>query len=1498
MQVADLIQFRSDLFFEGAVQLLWVDENAPRADAAGRSFVFHGPRYHGVSADGRRDEAYRLTDTATLAADLLSRMTDGHAGQANPFSLAIAGYGSGKSHFGLALTQLLRGPKTPTSEAILLNLAQADAEAAARARRALETMSKPALVVALDGTGNFNLGSALSASLFRALREHELDDRPLRELSPRFDDAVRFVSRSYERLSDEFATRFNGRSVDAVVAALEERDEHTYALVDEVYVYANGAHIPVVGRESAQDLITTFCDIFCGDDGPFSRLMIVFDEFGRFLEYVAERPALAGDSALQQIFQGVQDNAARAHFVGFIQYELKAYLARMGNRDAMHIQKYITRFDVAKKYYVSSNLETIIAHLLEKKDEAALEGALRECQPATRVLHARMAAMLPGLRQLPVWSDPAEFERVVVQGCWPLHPLATWFLTRQQDIVQSRSAITFVKNALDAAAPRELFDHGRLTSIAGSRIVAGEMLTEMLAAERAHGGGAIDNLIATLAKYEAQLAEPERALLIAVAATKKMRVTSSERGSYDALLAEFAGYPIELCQAHIDRLELELGILAWSAELQQYEIITDAATRGQYHKDLRAKLGGVSPAHINEIFINRAKAWSDTLLDDIATTFDQEHEILTLEWRFNAHLTSEPQLDAAIHTAFADWRQAVRPDEAKGQVLFCFVDADEDIEALNARADAVIRAELDAAETAAAPVWVILLVDRSRRIRQYLATLYVLDDGFDEQEKERYARFIPDERETAKQGLYNVVREAIKDRVSVYAGVKVPSGRLGVEASAIFKQVYPHALPFPFDGLSGKASNGSGDVAALARALFSGAVSTSWISMQPVKLQNRVHTVLGRTWGVLDGHDGKIKQIPDDVRIRDMLDLLEEAHRTSPQRSLRADLDMLTRPPFGCNVACASLLLGLFVGRTLPPRALQYEAHGVSLSEWLPRAYPANSRFLSDSVLGQTTVLFLTQDAVGRWKMLLAEWDAEQTYLDKVDRLRQANQLRISDPLPEALEPLYKSLCSIAQHEEQELAAHEGKLREIENRLEVALSRGNIGECIAVAEKYLTRRKEMKEQTNKWTTQQHGEVDGRCEELATLIREHGQKWIASQACNSAQQVTDFRNRMTRAKKTLEGLRLPELARLAEQQMQSMIARVEERHQYETALHQAADLVRTPQPLSSTPIREVNDRIDYAERLIALLSEALKTLSMAEDVRELIAQLRDKQTELRDFRTARRDVYSRLFDLTPTTLEEASDVKYRLGMSSQQFLETKAHAEIQQRLASCSALTKLYAQLDTIEAAEDQLVHSLQAAYASSAYMLPEDHGVDEEGEPELDLEWMHACVTEYVRQREAVSVERSAVWLNATLDELAIYQRDEERLLAGVPVTASGIPAFLSQRDRLRVLDEIETANVESARARERVRARKMETWANRLREQVSTATLSKHQCNEFLTALQSPPSYVEPVDLEGMGELRQRVERRLDEFDISDLVARIEAMPSEKRRALLDRLHTLYQEA
>lgn len=89
MKIGSLVRFNDERFFEGAVQLRWVQDRWPQAQQAASAFVFHGPRYHGAAEaelDGI-ERGYRLKDTASVVADLLDSIVGGLRGEDhNPYA--------------------------------------------------------------------------------------------------------------------------------------------------------------------------------------------------------------------------------------------------------------------------------------------------------------------------------------------------------------------------------------------------------------------------------------------------------------------------------------------------------------------------------------------------------------------------------------------------------------------------------------------------------------------------------------------------------------------------------------------------------------------------------------------------------------------------------------------------------------------------------------------------------------------------------------------------------------------------------------------------------------------------------------------------------------------------------------------------------------------------------------------------------------------------------------------------------------------------------------------------------------------------------------------------------------------------------------------------------------------------------------------------------------------------------------------------------------------
>lgn len=159
-------------------------------------------------------------EPATFALRTVSGLA---SGRSTPFVLAIAGFGSGKSHLAVTLAELLFS-EGETRTRILQNIAQADAEIAVALRTALFDLGK-VLVVTLNGMNNSDLSTALLAAVKRRIEADKLDASPLDNLKGRFKDAANSVRMLDPSLIQPLFDATGLASKEEIVARLEGYDE-------------------------------------------------------------------------------------------------------------------------------------------------------------------------------------------------------------------------------------------------------------------------------------------------------------------------------------------------------------------------------------------------------------------------------------------------------------------------------------------------------------------------------------------------------------------------------------------------------------------------------------------------------------------------------------------------------------------------------------------------------------------------------------------------------------------------------------------------------------------------------------------------------------------------------------------------------------------------------------------------------------------------------------------------------------------------------------------------------------------------------------------------------------------------------------------------------------------------------------------------------------------------------------------------------------------------
>lgn len=209
MQIRDILKFNKDKYFGGAVQANWFYD-ADKVSAIADSYVFHGPKYHGVSQQEWQNTSYKLNDTATYAMKLAKRASET---ESNRFCMTIAGYGTGKSHLSVALASLLSGHDEELRQLVLKNISTADRQLCEE----IKTVLHENLVIVLNGMRDFNLNSEVLINAKKALAQHNLSVDIFDELTTQYKQAISFCTNSFDTHKERYEHYLAGTSLSGSV---------------------------------------------------------------------------------------------------------------------------------------------------------------------------------------------------------------------------------------------------------------------------------------------------------------------------------------------------------------------------------------------------------------------------------------------------------------------------------------------------------------------------------------------------------------------------------------------------------------------------------------------------------------------------------------------------------------------------------------------------------------------------------------------------------------------------------------------------------------------------------------------------------------------------------------------------------------------------------------------------------------------------------------------------------------------------------------------------------------------------------------------------------------------------------------------------------------------------------------------------------------------------------------------------------------------------------
>ena len=916
MRIGDILAFNKKSYFNGAIQAEWFYDKRLAGDIAA-SYVFHGPRYYGVSSQDVQSGQHLLMDTVSYTSMIAGHIS---SGQANSFIMTIAGYGTGKSHLAVTLGALFSG-HDQSRRLILENIKSV--EYTKGEEIAAELGDARTLVIALNGMNNFNLDHEVLTCARKALQQHGLDGDMLREITKAYSLAHHFLSQTFNMLSARYgfyAERYGVNcAADALFETLEhslDRDKNAFQVVNEVYREINGSFIQWENGISAGEVLSFLHKKLVIEEKHFRKILILFDEFGRYIEYAAHNPVVAGESALQQVFEAVQNSRGGIVHVAFIQSELSAYLSRI-DRTASII-RYVGRYDASDKYYLSSNFETILANLIQKKDEPAFRkfvvGPFNRLQGYYQDMLSALNRWAKSSQKKSVWSDRSMFLDVICKGCYPLHPITVWMLANMASWMQQRSTLTFAENMFaQMGGSRFNEDSDFLPCVRPSDIIESQVFNEMVNSEEK---GLVQSQYCLLykeilTKIGDNLSREERTVLNGILITNIGRFECSDYA--DAVLAvrHCSCLREDSVKRAIHSLENIHGVISFSEITKRFNMYAETNGMNDYTRVLlRRRIAFGNKLAIEDADELIRVNWG--LSRPVETPFARVHNISGSEWCFEKRLIGYENFRSAAPTLSKALDAAYDGEQARGMILMVYTPEDP-------RSIASDMCRLYNEYGFGSKAFIVMILSDPEKSLIDDMTQYKVLQTFSENEAQRFGRFIDAQRKSFMTRLIQRFEALQREKYIVTRhGLVNSNARLNQLCADRFEECFTKPLPFNFDGFEKRitptirryfnevASNIAGGTL----------LSKSSFDLLQQDVRNRLNGLLSdasaRSWGMLS-EDHQL-HLPTNTAVSDMFIEIKGILDDEQPHSLYELLGKYLCEPYGMSQYGLALLIVAFIG--------------------------------------------------------------------------------------------------------------------------------------------------------------------------------------------------------------------------------------------------------------------------------------------------------------------------------------------------------------------------------------------------------------------------------------------------------------------------------------------------------------------------------------------------------------------------------------------------------
>lgn len=1145
MKYGEIIEFRKDLYFEGAVQIDWFYDKE-RAAKVAENFVFHGKDYFGV--EETTSGGKKRIDTIGLVQALTAKLNDENV---KVPSLAIADYGTGKSHLAVTLGQLYSGPDymPETYKKILENIRNIDESAASEIENNCDGRN---FVMVINGMRDFNLHSEILRAAQRSLALYGLPDDNLRKLNRALETAEMFFDRNaqssikiFEKAAKEFGWTEKGEKLEKRIKDELLSNDEAFEIVNAAYKEINGQEIRWDEGLSAATILEMLVTEYCGMNGKFDHIVLLFDEFGRYLEYASGvNAAKSGDSALQQIFETVQNADGALHVINFIQSDIKTYLQRVDQ--TKNISRYIGRYDGSDKYYISSNLETVFANLIQRKDKESFKNTVIKWQNDNEdVWKQNFDQLNKWLITKGMWKDYKLFRKVVVEGIYPMHPLATFMLTQLSDYLQNRSSLTLISQYIEGLSENEVEDSPIL--IMPEYLMKGDLYVEMLAAEQDGKQPSqqcirYDNI---LRKFGDKLSEKSLMVLRANLILRILRFRTVDYDDAKAALVFASGLSLKEIDEELHWLENEYAVLGFDDHAGCFDFMEESNGAHDF-KVIKKRL--IAAAKVRNDYINNLKIQEIAgVLDMQPTNFGTTHKIATNEWQFKQELYPiEEFTEAKADSYVAEWKAATSSIAAKGRLIWLYVNKDSS-------AEAVSKAQELSEKFQDMPIIVMLINDDDNRLFNCLIEYYVFDN-MDDMNRKKYERHYLDGFKQAESNLKDEFDELKKQRLRILpSGVDNVSSRMASFLTGVFEEIYPNAVPFWFDSFVTKGNNlgGKGGTyfCSIIKMLLSGSVNSDSIHNFASDVRNRIDAVLMTTsstswkcineqYRIIPPENKSAKLVYDDI----VKELTKEEKKDCAEIFAK-----FSQPPYGMSEDVITLMIAVICANLSYCLRFKYKGEVKNINNWKELVVIKDKKIDVEVIRKSTFIVVDAGEVVGKYKRLFSKIQDNRLMSAVIDLNKELAEMTVSDEVPEEIETEYLLAKNLI---DKGITAYRGWgeiVGNIEEQYDEALENTSLYNALTAMEalESLPITKYFEDNGFDFDEDSKKYVVSLRNNIKQFIDEEIDQYVASMYCKSVEGMNTFRNHNTKIQTKLANLGFAEYARKVEQKKEKELNNIGE-----------------------------------------------------------------------------------------------------------------------------------------------------------------------------------------------------------------------------------------------------------------------------------------------------------------------------------------------------------------